>query len=198
MTPIPDKNPFNINDHFNALMKSIGIDPAEAGSSITSAGDAPILESRIRLGAANSLPYMGAAAAVAMIWKMRTGRGQNLKIDLGKAIHYIAAIPWSTLNGRPYTRGWTVGVAPFVHIPTETNPSVSPNMWGRSDLEPHRRRRFESTTCFRWAADRVLKEREMRSSSASPSSTTFGSRSALSSRSASYRSDGRSAPITTS
>ncbi len=60
---------FNINDHFNALMTSVGLDPADTGGSITFVGEDPIMESRIRLGAAYSIPYMGTAAAAAMIWK---------------------------------------------------------------------------------------------------------------------------------
>ena len=101
------ESPFNINDHFNELMKSVGLDPADTGGSITFVGEDPIMESRIRLGAAYSIPYMGTAAAAAMIWKMRTGRGQDLKIDLRKAIHYITDIPWSTLNGRTYPHPFT-------------------------------------------------------------------------------------------
>ena len=93
---------FDINEHFTELMKSVGLDPSDTGGTITFVGEDPIMESRIRLGAAYSIPYMGTAAAAAMIWKMRTGRGQDLKIDLRKAIHYIADIPWSTLNGRNY------------------------------------------------------------------------------------------------
>lgn len=102
---------FNINEHFTELMKSVGLDPADTGGSITFVGEDPIMESRIRLGAAYAIPYMGTAAAAAMIWKMRTGRGQDLKIDLRKAIHYIADIPWSTLNGRPYTAPFMIGCA---------------------------------------------------------------------------------------
>ena len=104
MTNVQGNGQFNINEHFNELMKSIGLDPADTGGAITFVGEDPIMESRIRLGAAYSIPYMGTAAAAAMIWKMRTGRGQDLKIDLRKAIHYIADIPWSTLNGRTYHR----------------------------------------------------------------------------------------------
>ena len=103
MTNVQGSGKFNINEHFNELMKSDGLDPADTGGAITFVGEDPIMESRIRLGAAYSIPYMGTAAAAAMIWKMRTGRGQDLKIDLRKAIHYIADIPWSTLNGRTYT-----------------------------------------------------------------------------------------------
>lgn len=107
------ESPFNINDHFNDLMKSVGLDPADTGGTITFVGEDPIMESRVRLGAAYSIPYMGTAAAAAMIWKMRTGRGQDLKIDLRKAIHYIADIPWSTLNGRRYTAPFMEG-CPYV------------------------------------------------------------------------------------
>ena len=61
-----DNGQFNINEHFNELMKSIGLDPADTGGSITFVGEDPIMESRIRLGAAYSMPYMGTAAAAAM------------------------------------------------------------------------------------------------------------------------------------
>lgn len=104
-----DKGQFNINEHFTELMNSVGLDPSDTGGTITFVGEDPIMESRIRLGAAYSIPYMGTAAAAAMIWKMRTGRGQDLKIDLRKAIHCIADMPWSTLNGRPYPAPYLKG-----------------------------------------------------------------------------------------
>jgi hypothetical protein len=84
---------FDINEHFSELMRGVGLDPADTGGTITFEGEDPILESVVRLGAAYSIPYMGTAAAAAMIWKMRTGRGQDLKIDLRKAVHYITDIP---------------------------------------------------------------------------------------------------------
>jgi len=100
---------FNINDHFVELMKSIGLDPADTGGTISFEGEDPIFESSIRLGAAYAIPYMGTAAAAAMIWRRRTGRGQDLKIDLRKAIYYIADHPFATLNGKrypvPYAQG---------------------------------------------------------------------------------------------
>lgn len=103
---------FDINVHFTELMRSVGLDPSDTGGTITFVGEDPIFESRIRLGAAYSIPYMGTAAGAAMIWKMRTGRGQDLKIDLRKAIHNISDVPFSTLNGRPYTKGFVEG-SPF-------------------------------------------------------------------------------------
>lgn len=108
-TNVPTNDTFNINKHFTELMRDVGLDPSDTGGSITFVGEDPIMDSRIRLGASYSIPYMGTAAAAAMIWKMRTGRGQDLKIDLRKAIHYIADIPWSTLNGRMYTAPYMTG-----------------------------------------------------------------------------------------
>ncbi len=103
------ERPFDINEHFTKLMNEVGLDPSDTGGTITFVGEDPIMESRVRLGAAYSIPYMGTAAAAAMIWKMRTGRGQNLKIDLRKAIHYITDMPWSMLNGRHYPHPFTEG-----------------------------------------------------------------------------------------
>jgi len=108
-TNVQHKDSFNINEHFTELLNGVGLDPADTGGTITFVGEDPIFESAVRLGAAYSIPYMGTAAAAAMIWRMRTGRGQDLKIDLRKAVHYIADIPFSTLNGRiypmPYAKG---------------------------------------------------------------------------------------------
>ncbi len=111
MTTHAAESPFDIDEHFNELMRSVALDPSATGGTVTFVGEDPIMDSRIRLGAAYSIPYMGTAAAVAIIWKMRTGRGQDLKIDLRKAIHYIADMPWSTLNGRPYPNPFIPGCA---------------------------------------------------------------------------------------
>jgi hypothetical protein len=74
-TNVQHKGSFNINEHFTELMNGVGLDPSDTGGTITFVGEDPIMESRIRLGASYSIPYMGTAAAAAMIWKMRTGRG---------------------------------------------------------------------------------------------------------------------------
>jgi hypothetical protein len=47
----PNKDTFKINEHFNELMRSVGLDPSDTGGSITFVGEDPIMESRIRLGA---------------------------------------------------------------------------------------------------------------------------------------------------
>jgi len=57
------KTQFNIDEHFTELMRSVGLEPSDTGGTITFVGEDPIFESRVRLGAAYSIPYMGTAAA---------------------------------------------------------------------------------------------------------------------------------------
>ncbi len=96
------KQSFKIEEHFNQLLQSVGLNPVDTGGKISFYGQDPIMQSRIRLAASYAIPYMGCAAGAAMIWREKTGRAQDLHIDLRKAIHYIADVPWSTLNGQPY------------------------------------------------------------------------------------------------
>jgi len=84
-----DSKEFDINHAFEEFIHGIGLSPEETGGAITFAGSDPIFESRARIGACISIPIMAAAAGAATVWKMRTGRGQDLSIDLRKAIHGV-------------------------------------------------------------------------------------------------------------
>ena len=57
-----------------------------------------------RLGASISTPTIAGAAGIADIWRQRTGRGQDLTLDLRRAIHGINPMYKSmpTINGYPY------------------------------------------------------------------------------------------------
>ncbi len=68
---------------------------------MTFAGADPILPSRLCLGAAIGIPVMACAVGAASIWRMRTGQGQDLSLDLRQAIHGITPhYSWHpTLNG---------------------------------------------------------------------------------------------------
>jgi crotonobetainyl-CoA:carnitine CoA-transferase CaiB-like acyl-CoA transferase len=84
-----------------SLLASIGLTSDDTGGSVTFAGADPIFDSRLRLGAAIGIPVMAGAVAVAAIWRTRTGRGQDLHLDLRDAIHGIVPhYAWHpTLNG---------------------------------------------------------------------------------------------------
>ena len=102
---------FDIDARFRDFCAVLGLDPSEAGGKITFVGEDPILPSRHRLGACISIPLMAAAVGAATIWRMRSGRGQDLQLDLRKAIHGINPMLkfTPTVNGYPYHIPYALG-----------------------------------------------------------------------------------------
>ena len=102
---------FDINAEFRSVMRELGLSPEDTGGRITFVGEDPIFPSVHRLGASISIPIMAAAAGIADIWRQRTGRGQDLTLDLRKAIHGINPgykfMP--TVNGYPYQVPFGIG-----------------------------------------------------------------------------------------
>jgi len=95
---------FDVDSHFRSIMDDLGLSPEDTGGKITFVGEDPIFPSAHRLGACISIPIMAGAAGIANIWRQRTGRGQDLSIDLRKAIHGINPMYkfMPTVNGYPY------------------------------------------------------------------------------------------------
>src|SRR5215471_12263009 len=87
--PATAQRQFDINDEFDRFMHGIGLSPEETGGQITFLGSDPIFQSRHRIAACISIPIMAGAAATAIVWRMRTDRGQDLTLDLRKAIHHV-------------------------------------------------------------------------------------------------------------
>ena len=87
-------------------MGEMGLSPEDTGGSITFTGEDPIFPIVHRLGACISIPLMACAAGIAAIWRQRSGRGQDLSLDLRKAIHGINPLYkfMPTINGQMYRR----------------------------------------------------------------------------------------------
>ena len=106
---------FDINAEFRSVMHELGLSPEDTGGKITFVGEDPIFPSVHRLGACIAIPIMAGAAGIADIWRQRTGRGQDLTLDLRKAIHGINPgykfMP--TVNGYPYQLPYWVGAPPM-------------------------------------------------------------------------------------
>ncbi len=86
------------------LLAGTGVHPSDTGGTITFTGSDPLFPSAIRLGSVFALAAMAAAVGAAAIGKLRSGKGQDLSIDLRRASHGID--PELTfgpkLNGWPY------------------------------------------------------------------------------------------------
>src|SRR5664279_2775428 len=68
------------------LMEALGVSPEETGGTITINGDDPIVASPHRLGTAAAVALSSVGATAAAIWKLRTGRGQDISVDAKDAL----------------------------------------------------------------------------------------------------------------
>src|SRR5712692_721702 len=64
------------------VLASVGLDPSDCGGSVTFLGKDPILKSPWPLATMAGVALMAKAVAVADLWRYRTGKGQDLTIDL--------------------------------------------------------------------------------------------------------------------
>jgi len=94
----------DLPDRLVGLLAGTGVTPADTGGSIAFTGHDPLFPSAVRLGSAFALSAMAAAVGATAIWRMRTGQGQDLSIDLRKAAHGINPefTFGPTINGWPY------------------------------------------------------------------------------------------------
>jgi hypothetical protein len=102
---------FDVNAHFRSVMSDLGLSPEDTGGTIAFVGEDPIFPSVHRLGVCIGIPIMAGAAGIADIWRQRTGRGQDLSLDLRKAIHGINPMYkfMPTINGYPYQLPYFMG-----------------------------------------------------------------------------------------
>jgi crotonobetainyl-CoA:carnitine CoA-transferase CaiB-like acyl-CoA transferase len=102
---------FDVNARFRSVMSDLGLSPEDTGGTITFVGEDPIFPSVHRLGACIGIPIMAGAAGIADIWRQRSGRGQDLSLDLRKAIHGINPMYkfMPTINGYPYQLPYFIG-----------------------------------------------------------------------------------------
>jgi hypothetical protein len=131
------------------LLAGTGVRPSDTGGKISFVGADPIFPSAIRLGSVFALSAMAAAVGVAAIGKLRTGKGQDLSIDLRRSSHGIdpELTFGPTLNGWPYPN--PIGnTHPFSVFPFETKDGrwVYP-----SAVYPHQQ--FEWTNFFNCGAN---------------------------------------------
>lgn len=67
------------------LLSVMGLEPGSGGGTISIAGADPISDSRYQPGAAASAALAAQGTAIATIWRMRTGEGQDVAVDLRRA-----------------------------------------------------------------------------------------------------------------
>ena len=97
---------FDLHGGVDQVLKDVGMSTAESGGNLTFYGRDPILPSPHRFGTMAAIGLAVKAVAVAALWRHRTGEGQDIAVDIRKAMRRFCGFfdqKWETINGRPPT-----------------------------------------------------------------------------------------------
>src|ERR1700719_897126 len=109
---------FDLHAETNEVLKDIGLTTADAGGKLTFYGSDPILPSPLRFGTMAAIGLAARSVAVAALWRQATGQGQDISVDVRKALRRFAGFfegKWETMNGRPPSPGG-YAVSPFLKM----------------------------------------------------------------------------------
>ncbi len=82
------------------VLRDAGMTIEDSGGKVTFAGKEPVRKTVMKAGASAAIILAANAVADAAIWKERTGKGQDIHVDLRKA--WIEQSPWQA-DALPYT-----------------------------------------------------------------------------------------------
>jgi crotonobetainyl-CoA:carnitine CoA-transferase CaiB-like acyl-CoA transferase len=94
---------FDLHAGVNQVLKDVGMSTADGGGKVSFYGRDPIIPSPIRFGSMAAIGLAAKAVAVAALWRDRTGEGQDIAVDVRKALRRFAGffdLKWETINGR--------------------------------------------------------------------------------------------------
>jgi hypothetical protein len=95
---------FDLYTTLDKVLGGVGVSAADSGGKITFYGKDPIVPSCFRFGSMAAVTLAAKAVAAAGIWKFRSGEGQDIHVDVRKALRRFAAffeLKWELINGRP-------------------------------------------------------------------------------------------------
>src|SRR5215472_12338551 len=109
---------FDFHGAVKDVLRDVGLSTADSGGKLTFYGCDPIIPSPFRFGTMAAIGLAAKATTVAALWQLRTGEGQDIAVDVRKALRRFAGFfdrKWETINGRP-----PLGLDatnPFQHLP---------------------------------------------------------------------------------
>src|SRR4051812_48806090 len=81
---------FDLHACVNDVLKDVGMSAADSGGELSFYGRDPIVPSAFLFGSMAATGLAAKAVAIAAIWKDRTGAGQDISVDVRKAIRRFA------------------------------------------------------------------------------------------------------------
>jgi crotonobetainyl-CoA:carnitine CoA-transferase CaiB-like acyl-CoA transferase len=110
---------FDLHRGVNEVLANVGMTTADSGGTLTFYGQDPILPSPVRFGTMAAIGMAARSVALAALWRQATGEGQDISLDVRKALHRFCGFfegRWETINGRAPSGG-SLMTSPFFDIP---------------------------------------------------------------------------------
>src|SRR6201987_3478621 len=102
----------------NEVLADVGMTSDDCGGELSFYASDPILPSPLRFGTMAAIGLAARSVAVAALWRQATGEGQNISVDVRKALRRFCGFfegKWETVNGRPPSPGG-YAISPFLTI----------------------------------------------------------------------------------
>jgi len=109
---------FDLEGSVNEVLKYVGMSTSDSGGNLSFYGSDPIIPSRFRFGSMAAVALAAKAIAIAALWRDRTGEGQDIAVDVRKALRRFAGFldgKWETINGRLPI--FSTSLNPFLTLP---------------------------------------------------------------------------------
>ena len=106
---------FDLHQGVNDVLADIDMTADDSGGELSFYGQDPILPSPVRFGTMAAIGLAARSVALAALWRQTTGEGQNISVDVRKALRRFYGFfdgKWETINGRPPSPGG-YAVSPF-------------------------------------------------------------------------------------
>jgi hypothetical protein len=94
---------FDFHGALDQVLADVGLTARDSGGKVTFYGQDPIVPSSFKFGAMAAVGLAARSVALAALWKSQTGEGQDIHVDVRKALRRFCGFfegKWETLNGR--------------------------------------------------------------------------------------------------
>src|SRR5580692_1555852 len=94
---------FDFHSAVDQVLADVGLTAADSGGKLTFYGHDPIVPSSFKFGAMAAVGLAARSVALAALWRLRTGEGQDIHVDVRKALRRFCGFfegKWETINGR--------------------------------------------------------------------------------------------------
>src|ERR1700676_1987075 len=94
---------FDFHSAVDQVLSDVGLAAQDSAGKLTFYGHDPIVPSSFKFGAMAAVGLAARSVALAALWKSRTGEGQDIHVDVRKALRRFCGFfegKWETINGR--------------------------------------------------------------------------------------------------